>query len=477
MIHFSAKLEAKDASKHYLYLAFDVPPGVTRIDLHYSFSEGSILDLGLLDPSLQAFPSRSGFRGWSGSARREVFVATNEATPGYIPGDIAAGSWQIILGLAKIAPQGCSYEVTVRLDDSPRSRLEPVQNKPVSRTGAGWYKGDLQSHSYYSDARGSVEDLLAVAKDRGLDFLAVTDHNTHSHQRKLTELNSSELLLIHGEELTTYKGHANVWGIEGWVDFRIHSNHDLNLIIQHVHSRGGLFSVNHPKALPNCLGCDWDYDIPPQADSLEAWQGPWALRNWESLARYDAFLQTGCRLTLVGGSDRHQPGYPDTDPEVLHLGSPTTFLELEELSQTAVLKAIAQGRAFVSESPEGPRLDLNLGEARMGDTVSAGQSYEANARVFGAMGDKLCWLSGAGLVRETLIETDDFCDSFIWQAQGAYLRLEVVADASLSRIKQELEDFQRHPEFPGYLSVKDILRHPFRRALSNPIYILPGLNE
>ncbi len=471
MIRFSGRLTASNVSNPYLYLSFDVPSGVTRIDLSYMFSEGSILDLGLLDPSVQVFPSISGFRGWSGSARRTVFVATDEATPGYIPGDITAGSWQVILGLAKIAPEGCIYSVEIRLDTSPRSKLEPTLSKSVVRVGAGWYKGDLQSHSYYSDAQGSVEDLLAVAKDRGLDFLAITDHNTHSHHRKLAELNSSELLLICGEELTTYRGHANVWGIEGWVDFRILGDTDLDTIIEHVHSRGGLFSVNHPKALPNCLGCDWEYAIPEKADSFEVWQGPWVLKNWESLARYEAVLKTGRCLTLVGGSDRHQPGYPDPDPEILHLGSPTTFLELEELSQAAVIKAIRQGRAFVSESPEGPALEFSLGEARMGDTVTAGQSYAAKARVRGARGDKVCWLGSAGPIRETLIEADDFCDSFDWQAEGAYLRLEVVAEASLGSIQQELKHFQKHPKFPRYVSVEDILKHPWRRALSNPVYI------
>ena len=272
----------------YLSLTFEVPPGTNRIDVKYSFDEeDSILDLGLFDPALQPFPSEDGFRGWSGSARREVFVARDAATPGYIPGEIAPGPWQVMLGLAQVAPGGCRYRVEVSWDDAPRPLVAPVGRVGVARAKPGLYCGDLQSHTFYSDARGSPEDLVAIAKDRRLDFLTVTDHNTHSHHRKLAELSSNNLLLIPGEEITTYRGHANVWGVAGWTDFRIEQDEDLDVLIDHVHARGGLFSVNHPKAIPNCLGCDWEYKVPAATDSLEAWQGPWAFQNWESLARYD----------------------------------------------------------------------------------------------------------------------------------------------------------------------------------------------
>lgn len=476
MMRFVGTLESSDAAKRYLYLPFEVPKGdISRIDVSYRYSKGSIIDLGLLDPNVVAFPSRTGFRGWSGSARASVFVASDEATPGYIAGEIPAGTWQIMLGLAKIAPEGCHYEVKLCFDNGVR----PVFNTPVyqrvRKPFAGWYKGDLQSHSYYSDALGSVEDLLMVAKERELDFLAVTDHNTHSHHYKLAELSSNDLLLIPGEELTTYRGHANVWGLNGWADFRIHHDSDLDTLIDDIHARGGLFSVNHPKALPECLGCDWDYAIPERADSLEAWQGPWMLKNWESLVRYDEVLKQGRRLTLVGGSDRHQPGYPDNDPLVLQLGSPSTFLYLEELSVLAVLKAIRQGQAFVSESPQGPRLELRVGEAVMGQCVEVGKDYEVSAHVAFAKGDRLYWLGTEGVIRQKLVEHDDFTDIFNWRAQGSYLRLEVVAEASLAFIKEELEHFRKHPKFPKYLSPAQILQHPWRRALSNPVYVKKSL--
>ncbi len=461
---------AERARSPYLYLPFEVPPGMTRLDMSYSFDEeNSILDLGLFDPTLGPFPSRSGFRGWSGSARREVYVARDGATPGYIPGEIVPGTWQVVFGLARVL-DGCRYRVEVGWDDAPRPLVAPVRRVGVARANPGLYRGDLQSHTFYSDAKGSPEDLVAVAKERSLDFLAVTDHNTNSHHRKLGELSSPDLLLIPGEEITTYRGHANVWGVDGWVDFRVEQEEYLDVLVDYVHARGGLFSVNHPKATPNCLGCDWEYEVPSATDSLEAWQGPWAYQNWESLSRYDVLLRQGRRLALVGGSDRHQPGYPDTDPTFLQVGSPTTWLWLDDLSVASILKAVKTGRGFVSESPNGPRLELRVGGQEMGDTLqrAPGNAVTASARVEGAQGDLLRWVGSEGVVRETVIDAEHFSDEWQWQVAGRYIRLEVVAKASLPFFKAELARLEQVKERPNFLS---ILEQPWRRALSNPVYV------
>ena len=465
---------AERARSPYLYLPFEVNPGVSRIDVSYSFDEAdSILDLGLFDPTLGPFPSQDGFRGWSGSARRRVFVASDDATPGYIPGKIAPGTWRVVFGLAQVAPDGCPYRVKIDLDDAPRPLVAPVRSAEVSLGKSGLYRGDLQSHTFYSDAKGSLEDLVAAAKDRGLDFLAVTDHNTHSHHRKLAELSSPELLLIPGEEITTYWGHANVWGVDGWVDFRIEREEALDVLIDQVHARGGLFSINHPKAISNCLGCDWEYAVPAGADSLEVWQGPWAFQNWESLERYDALLQQGRRITLVGGSDRHQPGYPDSDPVSVQVGSPTTWLRLEDLSTGSVLNAIKAGHGFVSESPDGPRLELRVGNRKMGGTLegASGDLITASARVEGARGDLLRWVGSKGVVRETTIDADVFSDEWRWQVKGCYVRLEIVAKASLPFFEAELARLERDAKMPRHLARMLILDHPWRRALGNPVYI------
>ncbi len=503
MINFEGRVTpATRAESVYLYLPFDVPAGAQRIDVRYAFEAGSILDLGLFDPEIGPFPSTTGFRGWSGSARREVFVSAAEATPGYIAGPLQAGRWQVVLGLALVDEGGCDYRVAVEVTaaSSGAEHAGPPPDRPTTKgsysigLGAGrqvghanaypsahpvssaasrsWYRGDLQSHTYYSDARGSLPDLVAEARSRALDFLAITDHNTSSHHLELgTWSNSAGLLLVPGEEVTTYRGHANVWGVGGWTDFRIERPGDLASLVRQVNERGGLFSVNHPKVTPGCLGCDWEYEVPDGAASLEAWQGPWLMRNWDSLARYDTLLRAGRKLTLVGGSDRHHPGYPNHDQPFLQVGSPTTWLELAELSVPAVLDAIRVGRAFVSETPEGPFLELDVGGVGMGGTVATGRAVTAAARVAGAAGDLLTWIGSDGVLREVVIEGDDFTDAWEWLPGGAYLRVEVVARASLPGFLDELARFEAAGRLPPYLKHEEVVANPWRRALSNPVYV------
>lgn len=465
---------ARSGGDPYLLLPFEVPAGCRRLDVSYSFDpnvapgrEPDILDLGLFDPAYEGHPSTRGFRGWSGGARRAVFIEKRHATPGYLPGEIQAGTWRVILGLARVGDRPCPYRVEIEISF----------DRPAARPGPGWYRGDLQSHTHHSDAKGSPLDLRQAARERGLDFLAVTDHNTVSHHPYLVELSEPDILLIPGMELTTYRGHANVWGVDDWVDFRITSDAEVARAVSEAHARGGLFSVNHPKYSPGCIGCDWNFEIPADADSLEAWQGPWAQRNWESLERYDAVLRSGRRLTLVGGSDRHQPGWPDPDPVEMQLGSPTTWLYLTELSQTAVLAAIRTGNGFVSATPEGPRLELTVDGAPMGSQVivRGPGPHLIRCRVEGAAGEVLSVHGAGGEVRRFSVTSDELVAEL--EVSGdelrtwRYVRAEVSAAASLPAIRARVETVAQTRVLPWGITLDEVFAQPYRLALSNPIYI------
>jgi hypothetical protein len=467
-------------------LPFEVPPGCTRITLRYRHDPGHVLDLGLLDPAATPFPSAGGFRGWSGGARREAFVAPDEATPGYLAGPLPPGRWHVLLGRARVGPEGCGYRVEVEIEaEAPPATRGPslgaaatVAAAPAAAPTAAtppspddpWYPGDLQSHTHHSDARGSVEELLAAAAARGLAFLAITDHNTVSHHAVLRRHAGGPVLPIPGMEVTTYRGHANVWGAAGWVDFRIASDADVAAMARRAHELGGLVSVNHPKTQPGCIGCDWTYAVPDEADALEAWQGPWWLRNWESLARYDGLLAGGRRLTLVGGSDRHQPAGRETDPPSLRVGSPTTWLQLGRLAVPDVLRALRAGRASVSEGPQGPRLEVRCGSAATGSVLGGRGGHEVRARVTGAAGERLRWVGARGVVREVDIERGDVTDAWTWEGDGPFLRAELVAVASLPARLRELTAWAEMRPLPYGITIDEVRAEPWRLALSNPLY-------
>ena len=102
-----------------------------------------------------------------------------------------------------------------------------------------------------------VFKTIQAAAERGLDFIAITDHNTTSQFEAMRELQPffDRLLLIPGREITTFYGHANVFGPVDFIDFRL----GIAALQNKVKELHGLLSINHPMAPSGevCMGCGW----------------------------------------------------------------------------------------------------------------------------------------------------------------------------------------------------------------------------
>ena len=219
-------LEERFASPWH-YLPVEVPPGTgaLRVELDYDRVDGAVLDLGCFGPG--------GFRGWSGGARESFVIARDAATPGYLPGELEAGTWQVVIGVHRVPPDGVGYRLTAqtaRAAASLRPALEetlaplappaPADRPPrrvlPAQPGMRWLAGDLHSHTVHSDGKLTVPELAVLAATRGLDFLAVTDHNTISHHAELAAASRRYgIILLPGQEVTTDGGHAGALGDVG----------------------------------------------------------------------------------------------------------------------------------------------------------------------------------------------------------------------------------------------------------------------
>ncbi len=459
---------ADQAKNPYFYIPVTVPAGTTRIDvvLAYPKADDCVIDLGMFDPAMTPYPSEGGFRGWSGGFRDRFYVAPDSATPGYVHGPMPAGEWNVILGLYKVPADGAEVTVTIELDSSERpTNPQPERTFPV-RAGAGWYRGDLHCHTFHSDAAGSPETLHNAAVQAGLDFLAIADHNTITQRRYFHPASSPALVFVRGMEVTTAVGHANVFGVDEWIDFRMTKPSDAHVLAEMAHRKGGLLSINHDKpTIP------WDYEF-PAADCQEVWQSTWMAWNWVSLARWQQRLASGLRISAIGGSDYHQPA--KLQPEgPLVLARPTTVLWLPELSEDAVLAAMKAGRGYVTEGPKGPHLEISIGDAPMGSAVKHQPGLTAHARVRGARGDGLHWIDASGVVGEQEIGTGD------WEGEIAlpgpargFIRAEIIAKASRPWLVEEFtKAASERGELPWQLKGSHLTDEPIRRAISNPIYI------
>jgi predicted metal-dependent phosphoesterase TrpH len=228
----------------------------------------------------------------------------------------------------------------------------------------GWYKGDLHSHSLYSDGDSSVCDVLDIAEGKGFDYFVLTDHNT-ADQWLDSQYYSNKMILLYGVEWTSDKGHANIWSDRpyDW-DALKETLGDAGKAIALTHEMAGeygqeiLFSINHPSALT----CAWEYSYEESlgADAMEVWNAKYLLPNlnFKSVnVLYKNWLDKGSRPTMVGGSDSHthQPGFQTLYNDV---GHPTTWVYARDRSAKEILRGIKEGRTFISTSPDGPFLEF-----------------------------------------------------------------------------------------------------------------------
>ena len=392
----------------YRELAFRVPKGVKRIDVAFEYdrADKTTIDLGLRDPAR--------FRGWSGGNKAAFFVAETEATPSYLPGPMPAGTWRLVLGVPNIR-EGSRSAYTARI------WFDRPQAAPLA-TGARWYRGDFHTHTGHSDgycasrkggkAPCPLVRTLEAAAVRGLDFVAITDHNTTSHFTEIAALQPAfdDLLVIPGREVTTFQGHFNVFGAVDDIDFQLGGPRapDIGRILDQVEKAGGLASINHP-SMPSgevCMGCGWTVEKTPFArfaavevanGGALALTGNMADDPLSGVGFWEARLGEGARLTAIGGSDNHDALAPADKPPAV--GRPTTVVWAEALSTAAILEGVRKGRVFIDLDGTRDRVleftaSTKTAKALPGDTLQNLEgAVDLSARVTGAEGATVTFVS------------------------------------------------------------------------------------
>ncbi|MFI6401561.1 CehA/McbA family metallohydrolase [Streptomyces sp. NPDC050548] len=343
-------------SPDYVYVPVEVPAGVREFKVAYTYdrpsvpagTQGNALDIGVFDQHGTGLGGR-GFRGWSGGARTEFFLRADDATPGYLPGPVDAGTWHIALGPYTVSPQGLSYELTITLTyGEPGAAPRPVY--PPERAkgrGRAWYRGDCHLHSWYSDGRRTPAEIAALARAAGLDFINTSEHNTHSSHPHWASEAGDDLLIMLGEEVTTRNGHVVALGTEPgtFVDWRYRARDNrFGRFAREIRRAGGLVVPAHPHA--TCIGCAWKFGF-GEADAVEVWNGPYTPDDEVALASWDATLVASVRenrewLPAMGNSDAHR------DPDAV--GLPQTVVLADDLTREAIQDGIRAGRSYVAES-------------------------------------------------------------------------------------------------------------------------------
>jgi predicted metal-dependent phosphoesterase TrpH len=185
-------------------------------------------------------------------------------------------------------------------------------------------KIDLHVHTCYSsDSSITLKQLVSFAKKRGLDGVAVTDHNTVEGALKLK---TRDILVVPGIEVSTSNGH--LLGIN--VTTPIPAKLGIEETIRLIHEAGGIAVAPHPTAF---------YKSPPSRrvssyDAVEVMNA--SSVPFSVLTHYSRKFAEGLGLPQTGGSDSHYA------PEI---GSAYTVVEADA-AVDEIVSAIKKGNVY-----------------------------------------------------------------------------------------------------------------------------------
>jgi len=201
-------------------------------------------------------------------------------------------------------------------------------------------KIDLHVHTCYSyDAVTTLEEVVTYSKKRGLDGVAITDHDVLLGALRLAQKN--KLIVIPGIEITTMHGHVLALNITKPVLPKL----GLPETIQRIHEGGGIALASHPTLVyKSALSRQvTSYDA---IEVINSGAVPFSLSTY--LSRKFA---TRLNLPQTGGSDSHYA------PEI---GAAYTIIEADP-DVDEIVQAIKRGATRPVGKPIPWRVRLRRG--------------------------------------------------------------------------------------------------------------------
>jgi len=182
-------------------------------------------------------------------------------------------------------------------------------------------KIDLHVHTCYSpDAVTTLNEVVTYSKKRGLDGVAITDHDTLAGALKLR---NSNLIVIPGIEITTLRGHLLALNVTTPIPAKL----DVNETIKRIHEAGGIAVAAHPtlfyKSAPSQRTAFYD-----AIEVINSAAVPFQLFTYLSQK-----LATRLNLPQTAGSDSHY------GPEI---GAAYTVIEADS-DVDEIVQAIKRG--------------------------------------------------------------------------------------------------------------------------------------
>ncbi len=175
-------------------------------------------------------------------------------------------------------------------------------------------RGDLHIHSKYSpDSRLEPEQIVTAAKKKGLDFIAISDHNRFVQHRL-------DFLVISGEEVSTVDGHVLAIFINGEIPAGLSQEET----VEAIHDANGIAICAHPFRRVNGIGSKFRNVY----DAIEGKNG----RCREKCNARGQRLAIDLKRPITAGSDSH---FYDEVGRV--------YLEVDATDEESIRKSIISG--------------------------------------------------------------------------------------------------------------------------------------
>jgi predicted metal-dependent phosphoesterase TrpH len=162
------------------------------------------------------------------------------------------------------------------------------------------FRVDCHIHSGHSpDGKGTVSQIIAAAKERGLDGVAITDHNTIRAHRDIKALKDPGLLVIPGIEISTADGHCLGLG----VGQAVRAGLSLEDTIDKVEAAGGVAVPSHSLRRIHGVGAKVVKRCADRLVAIEVYNG----HDGDRKSQQAELLAIHNGLGGTGGSDSHRP--------------------------------------------------------------------------------------------------------------------------------------------------------------------------
>ena len=211
-------------------------------------------------------------------------------------------------------------------------------SSPYATEGIEWLKGNLHTHTTFSDGRRSPEVVIADYQQRGYDFLAISDHDFHTPPADYQA--GTSLVLIPAVEVTAMGPHMLQLGLQE----RLEPDANRQIVLDEINKRGGLAVLNHPN-------WEWTFNHFPQemmqdltgAIGMEVYNGVIERLEGSALAsdRWDQLLSINHWLWGFANDDSHYA-------EDVGIAWNVAQAPMGERNTTTILDALRYGRFYGS---------------------------------------------------------------------------------------------------------------------------------